>query len=46
MKDSRDDAAAGPKKALILGGHTGMLGQALTGALQQAGWNAVAQSRD
>lgn len=38
-------AQAAPRKALVLGGATGMLGQALMEELRQAGWEAVAQGR-
>ena len=34
------------KKALVLGGRTGMLGQALVQALDKAGWKTVAHGRD
>jgi len=46
MNGSEDSSAAPGGKALVLGGRTGMLGQSLIGALDAAGWETVAQSRD
>ncbi len=40
------DAQKSPQKALILGGHTGLLGQALMEAVQAVGWCAVALGRE
>lgn len=45
MSESTDTAGGG-KKALVLGGSTGMLGQALVGSLADAGWQTEAQSRE
>lgn len=46
MSQDQEKTTAGAKKALVLGGRTGMLGQALAKALQEAGWQTVNQSRD
>ncbi|MGE4297480.1 MAG: dTDP-4-dehydrorhamnose reductase [Desulfovibrionaceae bacterium] len=39
-------AWSGPRRVLVLGGKTGLLGMRLAEALRDAGWEAVAQGRD
>lgn len=46
MSESRDNAPGGARKALVLGGRTGMLGQALVQSLQKEGWDVVAHVRE